>query len=64
MEQAIEMLEVRRDKLKLELESCYVDLSLEAIIKQLKNFADCLDKTGDDDVKVGDKFKNTTFMIG
>ena len=48
LNQEIEMLLVRRDDLKLELENCDVDLNLEAIIGQLKSFADCLDKTGMD----------------
>ena len=48
MNQEIKMLEYRRDELKLELESRDVDLSLETIIARLKNFADWLDKTGDD----------------
>ena len=42
------MLKGRRDQLKLELKSRDVDLSLEAVIAQLKSFADCLDKAGDD----------------
>ena len=42
------MLETKRDNLKLVLESRDLDLSLEAIIGQLKSFADCLDKAGND----------------
>ena len=48
LNQEIEMLVVKRDSLKLELESRDLDLNIEAIIDQLKSFADCLDKAGED----------------